>query len=268
MKRRIVIAGANGFLGRELSRWFLDQGWEVVGLVRAGAAVVDGCRRAEWDGHVLGDWVGELDGAEVLVNLAGRSVNCRYTPGNRAEILESRTESTRILGDAVALEKRPPELWLNASTATIYRHAEDRPQGEAHGELGEGFSVDVGMAWEKAFFQARVPGRVRKVALRTSLVLAREPGTVFDYLWGLARLASVQTERVKAAGPFLLPFLESKDPVHRGLAALAAGYLQDKIVLKALEHLLRDHAEITLYWDRGFQQILVGELARNALKRY
>ena len=87
-------------------------------------------------------------------------------------------------------------------------------------------------------------------------------------LWGLARLASVQTERVKAAGPFLLPFLESKDPVHRGLAALAAGYLQDKIVLKALEHLLRDHAEITLYWDRGFQQILVGELARNALKRY
>ncbi len=188
MKTRIVIAGANGFLGRELSRWFLNKGCEVVGLVRAGAEVVPGCRRVEWDGHVLGDWVRELDGAEALVNLAGRSVNCRYTPENRAEILESRTESTRILGDALSLAKDPPQVWINASTATIYRHAEDGPQDEVRGELGEGFSVDVALAWEKAFFGARVPGRVRKVALRTSLVLAREAGTVFDYLWRLSRL--------------------------------------------------------------------------------
>lgn len=188
MKKRMVIAGANGFLGRELSRWFVGQGWEVVGLVRAGATVVDGVRRVEWDGHVLGGWAVEIEGAEVLVNLAGRSVNCRYTPENRAEILESRTASTRILADAIALAKRPPELWLNLSTATIYRHAEDGPQAEAHGEVGEGFSVEVALAWEKTFFQARVPGRVRKVAMRTSLVLGRAPGTVLAYLSRLARL--------------------------------------------------------------------------------
>jgi len=188
MRRRIVIAGANGFLGRELSRWFLDRDWDVVGLVRPGATVVDACRPVEWDGHVLGEWAGELDGAEALVNLAGRSVNCRYTPGNRATIMESRTESTRILGDALSLANDPPHVWVNASTATIYRHAEDVPQDEVLGELGEGFSVEVAMAWEKAFFGARVPGRVRKVALRSSLVLAREKGTVFDYLWRLTRL--------------------------------------------------------------------------------
>lgn len=188
MKRRIVIAGANGFLGRELSRRFLEQGREVVGLVRSGATVEDGCRRAEWDGHVLGGWAREIDGAGALVNLAGRSVNCRYTPENRAAILESRTASTRILGDAVAMAASPPPVWLNASTATFYRHAEDRPQDEVHGEPGDGFSVEVASAWESAFFRARVPGCTRKAALRTSLVLAREPGTVFDYLWRLARL--------------------------------------------------------------------------------
>lgn len=187
MKKRIVIAGANGFLGQYLSRHFLRLGWEVVGLVRPGRAVAGGCRRIEWDGRILADWVGELDGAEVLVNLAGRSVNCRYHAANRAKILESRVASTRILGDAIALATRPPALWINASTATIYRHAEDGPQDEVQGEFGSGFSVEVAMAWEKAFFQARVPGCVRKVAIRSSLVLAREPGTVFDYLWKLAR---------------------------------------------------------------------------------
>lgn len=186
-KRRIVIAGANGFLGRELSRWFLDAGDEVIGLVRRGADVVAGCRRVEWDGHVLGDWGEALEGADALVNLAGRSVNCRYSPGNRAAILESRTASTRILGDAVSLAKDPPAVWLNASTATIYRDAIDEPQDEVEGDLGEGFSVEVALAWEKAFFGMRVPGQVRKVALRTALVLAREDGTVFDYLWTLTR---------------------------------------------------------------------------------
>jgi uncharacterized protein (TIGR01777 family) len=185
--KKIVIAGANGFLGRSLSRHFLQEGWEVVGLVRPGRPVAEGCRRVEWDARVLAGWVEELEGAEVLVNLVGRSVNCRYNAANRAEILESRVESTRILGDAIALAARPPALWINSSTATIYRHAEDWAQDEVAGELGTGFSVEVATEWEKAFFRARVPGCVRKVAVRSALVLARERGTVFDYFWKLTR---------------------------------------------------------------------------------
>ena len=187
MKKRAVIAGANGFLGRALSRHLMREGWEVTGLVRPGRSVAEGCRRVEWDGRVLATWVEALEGAEMLVNLAGRSVKCRYNAVNRAEILTSRIESTRILGDALALLTHPPALWVNSSTATIYRHAEDGPQDEIDGELGTGFSVEVAMEWENAFFRSRVPGYVRKVAIRSALVLARERGTVFDYLWKLAR---------------------------------------------------------------------------------
>ncbi len=184
---KIVISGANGFLGRGLARHFTSRGHEVVGLVRrpAGSAHY---RPVLWDGSALGDWAGELEGADVLVNLAGRSVNCRYHARNRAAILESRLASTRILGDAVAVCERPPAVWVNSSTATIYRHADDRPQDEAGGEIGEGFSVEIAKAWEKAFFAVRVPGTVRKVAIRTAIVLANEPGTFLDYLLRLAKL--------------------------------------------------------------------------------
>ena len=113
-------------------------------------------------------------------------MNCRYHDANKQEILESRVNSTKVLGEAIAACEDPPELWLNSSTATIYRHAEDRPQSEA-GDIGKGFSVNVAKAWEEAFFSANVPGKVRKVALRTAMVLADEPGTVFSYLYKLAK---------------------------------------------------------------------------------
>ena len=188
MKRKIIIAGANGFIGRYLARWLAGKGDEVVALVRTPGTAPESAREVLWDGEVLGSWAAELEGADAVVNLAGRSVNCRYHARNRARIFESRTASTRILGEAIALAADPPEVWINSSTATIYRHAEDGPQDEYHGELGGGFSVEVAKAWEKAFYGARVPGGVRKVALRTSLVLAREPDTVFDYFWKIARL--------------------------------------------------------------------------------
>jgi uncharacterized protein (TIGR01777 family) len=111
-----------------------------------------------------------IDGADVLVNLAGKSVDCRYTARNRAEIFRSRLETTAELGRAVARAETPPPLWLNASTATIYRHADDRPQTEADGELGSGFSVDVATSWERTFFDAARPG-VRQVAMRTAITL-------------------------------------------------------------------------------------------------
>jgi hypothetical protein len=123
-----------------------------------------------------------LEGAEAVINLAGRSVNCRYTAANRREILESRVEATRAVGRAVASCKVPPKVWLNASTATWYRHAVDGPQDDWTGEPGDGFSCEVARAWEEAFFGAMVPAATRKVALRIGMVLANEEGTVFDVL--------------------------------------------------------------------------------------
>lgn len=183
---KIVIAAANSFLGRSLARHFSDRGHEVIGLVRRDL-VGEPYRLVRWDGLTLGDWVGALEGADALINLAGRTVNCRYNQKNRDEILESRTQTTTLLGEAVAQCEEPPSVWINSSTATIYRHAEDRAQDESEGELGEGFSVEIAKAWEKAFFGARVPGSVRKVAMRTSIVLGRESGTVLDVLLRLAR---------------------------------------------------------------------------------
>ena len=187
MMKKLVIAGANGFLGRYLSRWFLDCGWEVVGLSRGGG-VAEGVTDLRWDGRTLGEWAASLDGAEVLVNLAGRSVNCRYHEKNRKLIMDSRVESTSILGEAIRACEKPPKLWMNSSTATIYRHAEDGPQSELEGEIGTGFSVGIARAWEEAFFKSHIPGEVRKIALRSSMVIANEPGTVYDYLYKISQL--------------------------------------------------------------------------------
>ncbi|TLS50723.1 TIGR01777 family protein [Paenibacillus antri] len=172
MNKKIVLAGGTGFIGNDFRRRF-----ELLGY-----AVVDISRRP---GHV--SWDDEagiakaLEGAETLINLAGRTVNCRYHAKNREEIVRSRTETTAILGRAVAACAVPPKLWINSSTATIYRHAEDRPMTETDGEIGEGFSVEVAKAWEKAFFDFR-PSHTRQVALRIAIVLGPNGGVMTPYL--------------------------------------------------------------------------------------
>lgn len=174
-RRRAVIAGASGFLGRALTRSLTDQGYRVHTIGRRGDAV--------W-GDAAG--IGRLlDGADILVNLAGRSVNCRYTDAHRDDILRSRVETTRELREAVSAVADPPRVWLNASTATIYRHSLDRPNTERHGELGTGFSVDVATEWEREFFAHELPG-TRRVALRMAIVLGDGPAT--RTLLRLARL--------------------------------------------------------------------------------
>ncbi len=183
----IVIFGANGFLGRYLSRHFTRQGREVVCIARHREGWSGDGMFLEWDGKSAGPWELALEGAEAVINLAGRSVDCRYTEENRRIILESRVESTRAIGRAIAGCKVPPKVWLNASTATWYRHAEDKPQDDWLGEPGDGFSCDVARAWEEAFFGAMVPAETRKVAMRIGMVLANEPGTVFDVLHKLTR---------------------------------------------------------------------------------
>ncbi|MEV4688957.1 epimerase [Microbacterium sp. LWH3-1.2] len=171
-----VVAGASGFVGRAVVRAFAQDGYDVRTVGRSGAD-------ATWDdGGTIRSLV---DGAAVLVNLAGKSVNCRYTDANRDEILRSRVQTTRTLREAVTDAATPPRVWLNASTATIYRYAMDRPQTEIDGELGEGFSVEVARNWEDEFFACDLP-ETRRVALRMAIVVGDGPAT--RTLLRLARL--------------------------------------------------------------------------------
>lgn len=183
----VVVFGANGFIGRYLTRHFARHGKEVVAIARHREGWSGDGMFLEWDGKTDGPWTLALEGAEAVINLAGRSVNCRYDEQNRREILDSRVDSTNAIGRAIRTCATPPKVWLNASTATWYRHATDRPQNDWLGEPGEGFSCEVAQAWEDAFFAADIPATTRKLALRTGMVLANEDGTVFDTLWKLAR---------------------------------------------------------------------------------
>ena len=178
----IVIFGANGFLGRYLTRHFARNGKEVVAIARSREGWSGDGMFLEWDGKSLGPWALALEGAEAVINLSGRSVNCRYTAENRRQILDSRVDSTRVIGQAIAACKVPPKSWLNASTASWYRHAEDRPQNDWLGEPGTGFYGEVAQAWEDVFFGADVPAATRKLALRIGVVLANEESTVYDVL--------------------------------------------------------------------------------------
>ncbi|WP_018968951.1 TIGR01777 family oxidoreductase [Rubritalea marina] len=183
--KSIVIVGANGFLGRVLSKHFLGKGWKVIGIARTHSGLVDGVEYVHWDAKQLGPWVEALEWVDALVNLSGRSVNCRYHQSNRELIRDSRVHTTELLGEAVSLCTHAPRVWLNASTATIYKHAQHAPQGD-DGEVGTGFSVEVAKAWESAFFDQQRDG-VRQVAMRTAIVMSQEAKTVWPVMQGLAR---------------------------------------------------------------------------------
>ncbi|MCU1516679.1 MAG: NAD-dependent epimerase/dehydratase [Pseudarthrobacter sp.] len=180
--KTVVLAGASGFIGTYLRSRFEQDGWTVRTIGRVPAK--DSAQSASWGDDAAITRV--LDGADLLVNLAGRSVHCRYNARNKAAILDSRIATTSALGRALAGCQAPPSAWLNASTATIYRHAEDRPQAEADGDLGSGFSVDVARAWEAALDAAETP-RTRKVALRIAIVLGPGGGALRPFAI-LARL--------------------------------------------------------------------------------
>jgi len=163
---RVVIAGASGFVGRALAAAFRDDGYIVDTVGRTGTAT--------WDDQSAIDRL--VDGADVLVNLAGKIVSCRYTDPARDEILRSRVDTTRSLHRAVRRAEQPPRVWFNASTATIYRHETSRGNDERDGVIGEGFSVDVATSWERAFFDGELPG-TRRVALRMAIVIGDGPAT-------------------------------------------------------------------------------------------
>jgi hypothetical protein len=190
---KIVIPGGSGQVGRVLARHFHSQGHVVTVLSRKPRPAP--WRVVDWDGLTPGAWITDLAESDVCINLAGRSVNCRYNATNRRVIYESRIQSTRLLGRVLASLKPAPRLWINASTATIYRHALDRPMNEANGELGGSepgapdtwnFSIDVAKGWEEAFFSTPTP-LTRKIAIRSAITLSPDRGGAFDVLLGLVR---------------------------------------------------------------------------------
>ena len=185
---KVIIAGGSGFLGQKLARSLISDGYEIVVLGRQDHGPKLAGRFVQWDGKSLGDWASELEGSIALFNLAGHSVDCRYTPENKALILNSRVDATSILGQAVADCRKPPSAWFNASTATLYDdlRGDLPPHDEFSATEAPGFSEEVGRAWEKAFYVFKIPG-VRQVSLRISIVLGQESGA-FPVLRRLTRL--------------------------------------------------------------------------------
>lgn len=189
---KIVIPGGSGQVGTVLARAFHASGDEVVVLSRTPS--VRSWRVVTWDGATQGSWTREIDGADVVINLTGRSVNCRYNAANRREILESRVVSTRIVGEAIARASRPPHTWIQASTATIYGHrystaaTEADPVGveEEPAPHSWGFSLDVANAWESALNHAKTPA-TRKIVLRKAMTMSPDRGGIFAWLLGLVR---------------------------------------------------------------------------------
>jgi uncharacterized protein len=182
---KVVLAGGSGYLGSVLADFYRPLAQEVIILSRKKVANVDNVRTVLWDAKHLDAWVSELEGTDLLVNLTGKNVNCRYNQKNKDEILNSRLDSTRVLGLAIKKLKVPPRVWVQCASATIYRHAEDRFMDEDHGEIGTGFSVDVCKAWEEIFWKQDSPV-TRKILLRTGIVLGKRDG-VFPRLSNLVR---------------------------------------------------------------------------------
>ncbi len=171
MTRKVVLAGGTGFIGQYLEKKFTAMNIDVQIISRQSPHIA-------WDDYQ--GIVQALDGAEMVINLAGKSVNCRYNEQNKREIMNSRVETTQTLGNAILDCEHPPAVWMNSSTATIYRHAEDRPMTETKGEIGTGFSVDVAKAWEEAFFAFNLP-HTRQAALRIAIVLGPGGGVMTPF---------------------------------------------------------------------------------------
>jgi uncharacterized protein (TIGR01777 family) len=193
---KIVIAGGSGQIGAILCRAFSSAGDEVVVLSRKSAAR-SSFRSVQWDGENLSGWTQELEGADVVINLAGRSVNCRYGKRNRHEILASRVDSVRAVCSALEKEKKPPTVWLQAATATIYAHRFDAPNDEFTGLIGGNepnapetwhFSIDVAKAWESAVNESGPLPHTRIVIMRSAMTMSPDRGGIFATLLGLVRL--------------------------------------------------------------------------------
>ncbi len=190
---KIIIPGGTGQVGTVLARAFQSDGHDVVVL---GRHVKQGpWRFAHWDGETMGEWASEIAGADVVINLAGRSVNCRYNAENRRQMMDSRVNSTRVVGEAIARSSEPPKVWLQASTATIYAHRFDTANDDVTGIVGGSepdapdtwnFSIDVATAWERTANEIDTP-KTRKVMMRSAMIMSPDRDGIFDTLLKLVK---------------------------------------------------------------------------------
>lgn len=206
-RQTIVIAGGAGFMGQSLAYYFQQEtDYKIVILSRQERKEENGITYLYWDGKTVGEWKNALEGSLMLINLAGRTVNCRYNEENKRQILESRLESTKALGEAIQQCQNPPTLWINAASATIYRHAEDRAMDEATGEIGSGFSVNVCLEWEKMFNSFDLP-ETRKIALRVAMVLGKDGGVMIPFI----RLAYLGLAGTQGSGKQYVSWIHEYD---------------------------------------------------------
>lgn len=184
--KKIVIAGGTGFLGSCLVAHYKNSDTEVVILTRKHMVDYENVRYCKWDARHIGYWTNELENCDVLINLNGKSVDCRYNEENKELIYDTRIDATHLLGQVVRNCENPPQLWINSASATIYRHTLDKEMNEATGEFGAGFSVDVCKKWEAACNAFELP-KTRKVLLRTGIVLGSQGGPLMP-LRNLAKM--------------------------------------------------------------------------------
>ncbi|MCW4470682.1 TIGR01777 family oxidoreductase [Flavobacterium sp. MFBS3-15] len=203
--KKMIIAAGTGFLGNVLIDHFKND-YKIVVLTRGKAEIKNDIRYVNWDAKTMTGWEAELEGADVLINLAGKSVDCRYNEKNKSEIMASRVDSTVILDKAVSQCANPPKHWLNSSTATIYRNSVDKQMDEETGEIGHDFSMNVAKVWEKAFFRNETPGTL-KTALRTSIVLGRNGGAFVP----LKKLAQFGLGGRQGSGRQFVSWIHEKD---------------------------------------------------------
>ena len=206
---KLIIAAGTGFLGQVLVHHFKNKFEQIVILTRGKSKNADGIKYVNWNAKYFSGWEKELENADVLINLVGKSVDCRYTKKNKQEILWSRIKSTKILNEAILKCQNPPKHWLNSSTATIYRFSLDKEMDEVDGEIGNDFSINVALSWEKAFFKTETPNTL-KTALRTSIVLGKNGGALIP----LKNLAKIGFGGKQGNGDQFLSWIHEEDFAH------------------------------------------------------
>jgi uncharacterized protein len=204
--QKLIITAGTGFLGQVLVNHFAAIFDEIIILTRGKSELKNNIKYVHWDAKTLTGWETELENADVLINLAGKSVDCRYTPENKKEILDSRIDSTAILNEAVLGCKNAPKHWLNSSTSTIYRFSLDKQMTEETGEIGDDFSMNVAKTWEKTFFEVQTK-RTLKTALRTSIVLGKNGGAFLP----LKALAKIGFGGKQGKGNQFISWIHEKD---------------------------------------------------------
>ncbi|MFD2907334.1 TIGR01777 family oxidoreductase [Flavobacterium ardleyense] len=204
--KKLIISAGTGFLGNVLVNYFEKEFNEIVILTRGKASTTNNIRYVNWDAKTFSGWEKELENSNVVINLAGKSVDCRYTEKNKAEIISSRIDSTRILNQAVLQCKNAPKHFINSSTATIYRHSEDKRMDEYTGEIGDNFSMNVAKEWEKIFYETKTPNTM-KTALRTSIVLGKSGGAFIP----LKKLTQLGFGGKNGSGKQFISWIHEKD---------------------------------------------------------